>query len=50
MEQKKPTNSKYLQENQISALGFSHTCEYCAIGIKKTAYLRIYKINDINNI
>jgi hypothetical protein len=47
-----PPNSYFLQENHISAMGFSHRADFCAIATKKDHTVNIFRVvkaNDINS-
>lgn len=44
------SNSRFLQENCISAMNFSHNAEYCAIATKKDHTIHVYKISTLNKI
>ena len=42
--------SKYLQENHLSSLAFSHTGEFCALATKKEVKVLVYRVREINSI
>ncbi len=44
------SNSKYLQENNVTALAFSKKNQYCAIATKNNHLVNVYKVNTFNNI
>ncbi len=44
------SNARFLQDNRVSVIGFSHKADYCAIATKKDHNVHVYKIGDLKNI